>query len=219
MCKECVSKDCSRRYRKNYIKKHGQLYKKKVRIFKVCTSCKVEFKNNEENFFKKREKRKLASGEEKISFKLTATCKRCHGKDSAARHRKKMCKEMNCSIDDYKENWTSRKNEARMNHPELKHLSSSIRQRIGKMIDNGYVFTTYEQYKKEYRIKMGKSKRKYDYGDVDFLTEEMHNKSGIVNLTDAYVAMTMHQKVSEVPKELIETKRVILKLKREFKKA
>jgi hypothetical protein len=46
--------------------------------------------------------------------------------------------------------------------------------------------------------------------------KEKLRKSGIVNLTDAYIALTLKAKVKEAPKEMIDFKRLTIQLRREL---
>ena len=120
---------------------------------------------------------------------------------------------MNCDISDYRENWKNWKKYIK----EISNLPVGTRHLIMKKIKNGYIFTNYEQYRIDCRKNVSQAIRKYDYGDVDFVPKEKRNKTGFVNLTDGYIAFTLKAKVNEVPKEVIETKRLIIQLKRELK--
>ncbi len=146
-----------------------------------------------------------------------SNCKKCHSAKGEAQRVKKRCEEMNCNVEDYRENWKKQYSETRTKYPEITHLPKCVQWTLRKWIDNGYVFTTYEQYKIDCRKQTSKLRRKYDYGDIDFVPVKARSRCNIENLTDAYVALSMNFKTKEVPKGMIKNKRLILKLKRELK--
>ncbi len=185
--------------------------------FKKCTCCNLEFPKTKDYFFARVIKQQNKSGLA-IYHSFIAICKSCNNKRCEARRIKKRCKEMNCDISDYRENWKKQYSKTRTKYiKEISNLPVGTRHLIMKKIKNGYIFTNYEQYKIDCRKNISQVMRKYDYGYVDFVPKEKRDKAGIVNLTDAYIALTLKAKVKEVPKEVIETKRLIIQLKRELK--
>jgi hypothetical protein len=184
--------------------------------FKKCTSCNLEFPKTKDYFFARVIKQQNKSGLA-IYHSFKSICKSCNNIKSEENRIKKRCKEMNCDISDYRENWKKQYSETRTLVKEISHLPKGVKSIIRKKIKNGYIFTNYEQYKIDCRKNISQVMRKYDYGDVDFVPKEKRDKTGIVNLTDAYIALTLKAKVNEVPKEVIETKRLIIQLKRELK--
>lgn len=184
-------------------------------VLKKCTCCNLEFPKTEDYFFAKVIKQQNKSGLA-IYHSFRAICKSCNNKKSEANRIKKRCKEMNCDVSDYRENWKKQYSETRTFVKEISHLPKGVQGVLRKKIKDGYVFSNYEQYRIDCRKNVSQIKRKYDYGDVDFVAKEKLSKSGIVNLTDAYVALTLKSKVKEVPKEMIEFKRLTIQLQREL---
>jgi cytochrome c553 len=82
-----------------------------------------------------------------------------------------------------------------------KGMTLKIKKRCQEM--NCDVSDYRENWKKQY----SKTRTKYN-----FKTTKM--KFHVENLTDIYIANIFRKKVSEIPKEMIETKRLIIKLKR-----
>ncbi len=183
---------------------------------KICTKCKKEFPKTLEYFFRRITKQKLANGNIAEYETFRSCCKKCHGNKGEECRIKKRCEEMGCEIDDYRENWKKQYSETRTKHPEIKHLSESVKKTLRKWIDNGYNFTTYKQYRIDCRKKLSKLRRKYDYGSCDFVPQKEKNRRGIKNLTDGYIALIMNMSVKELTPELIETQRLVIKLKREL---
>ena len=134
----------------------------KTLITKTCTCCKLELPKTEEYFFSKVIKQQNKSGLA-IYHSFRSICKNCNNKKTEANRIKKRCKEMNCDVSDYRENWKKQYSENRT------------------------------KYKKNCTI------MKY------------HSE----NLTDIYIKNLL--KTNEIPKELIETKRLIIQLKRQIK--
>lgn len=185
-------------------------------VLKKCTCCNLEFPKTEDYFFAKIIKQQNKSGLA-IYHSFRAICKNCNNKKGEANRIKKRCKEMNCDISDYRENWKKQYSETRTFVKEITNLPKGVQGVIRKKIKDGYVFTNYEQYRIYCRKNVSRVKRKYDYGNVDFVPKEKLSKSGIINLTDAYIALTLKAKVKEIPKEIIETKRLTILLKRTLK--
>lgn len=173
---------------------------------KICTCCNLEFPKTEDYFFVRK----------KYKNSFRSICKSCNNKKTEANRIKKRCKEMNCDISDYRENWKKQYSETRTFAKEIIHLPKGVQSVIRKKIKDGYVFTNYEQYRIDCRKNLSQVRRKYDYGNVDFVLKEKLSKSGIVNLTDGYIALTLKEKVKQVPKEMIEFKRLTIQLKREL---
>lgn len=184
---------------------------------KVCAKCKNEYPKTTEYFFRKVIKQRLASGEIAVYNSYRSVCKKCHGMQGNERRIKKRCEEMNCSVKDYRENWKKQYSKTRTKYPKIKHLPETVQFTLRKWMDSGYKFTSYEQFRIDVRKNISKYRRKYDYGECDFVPQKERNRCGIKNLTDGYVAMTLGFKVDEVPQSLIENKRLILKLMRELK--
>ena len=179
---------------------------------KVCGTCKIEFPKTEEYFFKRVIKQQNKSGFS-VYYSFKSNCIKCHGKKGMALKIKKRCQEMNCEVSEYRENWKKQYSKTRTKYiEEISHLPVGTRNTIMKKIHGGYKFTNYEKYRLDWRKELSKSKRKYDYGNLDFIPKG--TQAGIKNITDAYIALCLKKSVKEIPKEMIETKRLIIKLKR-----
>lgn len=188
--------------------------KQPTETIKKCTCCGLEFPKTEEYFFRKNIKQKLASGKTVIYHSFRAVCKKCHVKKNEERRIKKRCKELNCEISQYREYWKKQYSETRTTVKGISNLPEGVKNVIRKKVKNGYVFTNYEQYRIDCRKNISKAKRKYDYGDIDFVPKA--TQTGIKHLTDGYIALTLNAKVKDVPKEMIEFKRLTIQLKREL---
>ena len=130
---------------------------------KICSCCKKKFPKTKEYFFAKVTKQQNKIGLA-IYHSFREICKSCNNKKTEANRIKKRCKEMDCDVSDYKENWKKQYSETRT----------------------------------KYKIETTKSK--------------YHSK----NLTDTYIKQ-LYRSI-EVPREMIETKRLLIELKRTLKK-
>lgn len=184
---------------------------------KICIVCKNEYPKTLDYFYNRTIKQKLASGQIAEYKTFKSQCKKCHKIDTEKRRIKKRCNELSCDINEYRKKWKEQYSITRTKHPEIKHLPAGVKNTLRKWIDNGYKFTTYEQFRLDCKKNTSKARRKYNYGDVDFVPKKTRNRSGIINLTDSYIAYTLRVSVKDISKELIEQKRLILKLKREIK--
>ena len=186
-------------------------------FLKKCTCCNLEFPKTEQYFFARITKQQNKSGLA-IYRSFRAVCKSCNNKKSEANRVKKRCKEMNCEVSDYKENWKKQYSKTRTTTfiKEISHLPKGVQSVIRKKKKDGYLFTNYEQYRIDCKKNISKVKRKYEYGNLDFVPKK--TQTGIKHLTDAYIALTLKAKVKYVPKEMIEFKRLTIQLKRELEK-
>lgn len=131
-------------------------------VLKKCTCCNLEFPKTEDYFFAKVIKQQNKSGLA-IYHSFRAICKSCNNKKGEANRIKKRCKEMNCDVSDYRENW----------------------------------------------------KKQYSETRTKYKTETTKSKYHSKNLTDTYIKQ-LYRSV-KVPKEMIETKRLLIELKRTLK--
>lgn len=186
---------------------------------KACSNCKVEFPKTTDFFYSKVVKQKNKKGIS-IYYLLRSICKGCNNEKTEKNRIKKRCLELGCSIEDYEENWRKDLYQKLKKNPNIHGLGLSSGQinLLNKKIKNGYKFTTVEQYKIDCRLNVSKCRRKYDYGDMSFVTIKQSNQKRTENITDSYLANIIGLSVSEVPKEILKTKRLIIKLKRELKK-
>lgn len=196
--------------------------------YKTCGSCKKEYPKTEEYFFVRNMKQKLASGKIAIYKGFRSNCKKCHSKKSEQRRIKKRCKELGCDVSDYRKNWKKQYAETRTIDLEAKiHLTDGQYNhfRLLKKNDNTLDYKTYlknvEANKKQRNNRLRNevlSKQKYFTKEDKRLALRMYAKNEKDRLTDAYVAnVVMKCKISDLSPEIIETKRNIIKLKRELK--
>jgi len=182
---------------------------------KKCCRCKKKYPKTLEYFFQRIYKHKLTNGTIVSYEGFRSTCKKCHIIISNNKRIEKRCAEMGCNVSDYRENWLKQMARAKTLYPELIDISPIKKPAIRKKLRNGYQFTTYEQYKKDCGNNISKAKRKYDYGQVDRVSIKMRQDMYQKVVTNARAAMIMGLSVKEVPKEIIETKRTLIILKRE----
>jgi len=120
-------------------------------------------------------------------------------------------------LENYKETYYKIIAEKRKKYKEL-DIPQKNRTYILKKIRNGYNYTSIEKYnedKKDYQIKNGLLRRKYDYGTTEKLTVKMQNQKYHEVLTDSIIALSLGFSVKEIPKEIIEIQRNIILLKRQ----
>jgi hypothetical protein len=187
-------------------------------LIKKCSCCKLDFPKTHEFFFKKTIKQKNASDKIAIYNSFRSVCKKCHAAKMKMNQRLKRCGEMGCDLVSYEENWKKQYSKTRTLNPEISHLPNGTITSIRKRIRKGYTYTTYEQYKLDCRKNISKAKRKYDYGNIDFVPTSEINKMRIQSLTDSYVALSLGISVyDDVSKSVFETRKLIIRLKRELK--
>src|SRR5690606_21529037 len=94
----------------------------------------------------------------------------------------------------YKEAYLNKIRLKKIKYPELLNVPKSIRGHIVQKINNGYVFTTIDQYKKDVEDNIKKSrfkKRKFNYDSDEYLKKgeatKKRNHYRIENITDEYI--------------------------------
>lgn len=191
---------------------------------KICTKCENEFPHTEEYFFKKITKQKLSNGSIAIYSGLRSLCKKCNGEKGNELRVKKRCLKMGCDISDYRENWKKQYSETRTIDITIKNQLSEGRYNMylrSKSSDINQFFKSVKKSKNERddRLrKMAIDKIKYFTAEDKRLALRMYAKNERERLTDAYVAnMVMKKPIGSLSKEIIETKRLIIQLKRELK--
>ena len=195
-------------------------FRMKIKVIKSntkdCCKCKKTYPKTLEYFFQKEEKQKTKNGI-KTYYGLRHICKNCYADNTRIKKQQKRCEELNCDIGDYQKLWRNIKYNAQKKYPETIGLSKNKRRSVIRKMNNGYAYTTYTKYKKDCSLTISLARRKYDYYDKTKLVDnKLGCRVGIINLTDGYIAMTLGFKVKDVPKEIIETKRLYLQLKREI---
>lgn len=183
---------------------------------KICGTCKKELPKTDQYFFKRKIKQILKSGElvEYNSYK--SDCKKCHANKMREAQRKRRYKELGCSEKDYKYAYRKQMALSKTRHPETLHLPPDVRKTINRWIDAGYKFTTYEQYKLDVRKKYSKIRRKHDYGNVDFVSNDMQNSLSIKNIAKSRVALILGIPTEDLPNEVYEAKKLNILIKREL---
>ena len=183
---------------------------------KKCGGCQKEYPKTQEYFFIRNIKQiSKTTGELKIYKSFKSQCKKCHGLQGDKIRVKKRCLEMSCEVVDYNKNWKKQYSNSRILFKEVNDSPVKNKTTIHNKIRKGYVYLSYEQYRIDCRKNISQVRRKYDYGNLDFVPKGI--QTGIKHLTDGYIALTMGLKVKEVPKEFIEVKRLTILLKREIK--
>jgi len=197
--------------------------------YKTCSTCKKEYQKTKEYFFVKNRKQKLASGKIAVYKGFRSNCKKCHNIKGQKNRIKKRCKELDCDISDYRKNWKKQYSKTRTIDLEAKKNLTQGQYNHFKKLKKKYVNLDFKTYlknvfenreKNKIRLRnMVLSKQKYFTKEDKRLALRMYAKNEKDRLTDAYVANhILYCKVSDLPKEIIETKRNIIKLKRELKK-
>lgn len=184
-------------------------------VLKKCTCCDLEFPKTEDYFFKKVIKQQNKNGAA-IYHSFRSICKSCNNKKSEANRIKKRCKEMNCDVSDYRENWKKQYSETRTIDIEAKKTLTNgsynhfIKNKKNTLKD--YLFSV--ENKIGYK-EMGIKKQKPIEHHKKYKKE--YYKKDRTKLKDAYIANNiLGFKINEVPKEIIETKRLIIQLKKEL---
>ena len=196
---------------------------------KKCGVCNKFLPKTSDFFFKRIIKQKLANGEIVYYNSFRSCCKDCHAKKTNERRIKKRCKEMGCDSEDYRKNWKKQYSESRTIDLEVKSkLTDAQYSNYIKFIRKGLV-KTYDEYliyveksKKERNKRLIREvllRKKYFTTKDKKQAQRMYAKNERERLTDSYIAnLVMNKRISELTPEIIETKRIIIKIKRELKK-
>ena len=131
------------------LKKECNLIQDNNIVLKICTKCNIELPAKDEYFFKQWNYRKT----NKVFISI---CKKCHRIQNVEIRILKRCKEEGinrCDWDDFKINQRLQLKEHpmfKLKDERLKDIPRPTRARILRKIrEDNYIFTTYEQYKKE----------------------------------------------------------------------
>lgn len=196
--------------------------------YKTCGTCKNKYPKTTEYFFVKKIKQQDAKGELKIYNSFRSDCKKCHAKKGEKKRIEKRCKEMGCNVSEYSVSWKKQYTRTRTIDLEAKkHLTEGQYNRyiLLRKNDKTLDYKTYlknveknKQQRNNRLIKEVLSKKKYFTKQDKRLALRMYARNEKDRLTDAYVAnVVMKCKISDLSPEIIETKRSIIKLKRELK--
>ena len=175
-----------------------------------CTKCNTNKDANTKNFHLKWNYSKT----EKV---FRAKCKICFNKENIENRILKRCKEENIKRSEWKsfnrEKLISR-DIFKLKDERLKNIPRPTRARILRKIrEDDYVFISYKQYKIDCSKNISLSQRKYKYDSEGVLNDKIISKE----MPDYYIANRLKINLKEIPKEIIETKRLLIKLKRELK--
>lgn len=190
--------------------------------YKACGTCKKELPKNKKYFFIKTTKQKLASGKIAIYKGFRSNCKKCHAVKGNERRVEKRCKELDCNISEYRENWKKQYSKTRtMDLVAKNQLTNGEYNVYRSYLKKGLIFSVKEYRERVYVNKHSKPwLRKFDYGGKVFLEDKERrnkaNRNKIDNITDSYITNYLGYKKNEIPEEIIETKRLLIKLKREL---
>ncbi len=201
---------------------------KEVRIkpeVKTCSRCEESFPRTLEFFFSKKSYNKNKT----ISYAgFRSVCKTCHSKKTLDRNRQKRCKELNCSIEDYRESYLKGMGSKHKKYPYLDNVCIPLKEveTIRKRIRKGYVFTSYDQYKKDQKTWVHERlKEKSKYNDLpdgymaykDLPTKLLKEVIGKREPTEGTLANWLGYKTGQLPKEVLDTKRLIVAINKEAK--
>jgi len=186
-----------------------EINKLKQMTTKTCTKCNSLKEASIDNFH-------LRWNSSKTKKVFRAKCKVCFNNENTENRILKRCKEEGIE----RSEWDSFKRSELMNRDifklkdeRLKNIPRPTRARILRKIrEDNYVFTSYEQYKKDCSINRSLAQRKYDYDGVDLLNSDIITKK----MPDYYIASRLKMNLKDIPKEIIETKRLLIKIKREL---
>jgi len=182
--------------------------------FKKCTCCNLEFPKTKDYFLLKPKRKNYKW---KVYEIYRSQCKKCTYKNTNEKRILKKCNELLIKRDE----WDDWKRKDKLKKPifqfkddRLKDFNRPLRARILRKIrEENYIFTTVENYYKECLENKSNAQRKYSYSTVGKLSSDI-----IANeMPDYYIANRLKMPTSEIPKEIIETKRLLLKLKRTLK--
>lgn len=179
--------------------------------FKICCTCKRELPKNEKYFFKR------ITTKEYHSFR--SDCKECFYKKSEKRKKEKRFKELKCTNENYKEAWIENMSFNKTKHKELYGIKQSTKQHITKKIDNGYEFTTLDNYKEDVKENIRNSQikhRKYNYSSDSLLSKKEINEAQMEAISKAIICNRFKIKANELPDELYENIKLTIKIKREL---
>tara|TARA_R110000796_G_scaffold225397_1_gene341793 strand:+ start:75 stop:692 length:618 start_codon:yes stop_codon:yes gene_type:complete len=195
--------------------------------YKTCGTCENKYPKTIKYFFTRKIKQYTSKGELKIYKSFRSDCKDCKAKKEDERRIVKRCKEMNCNVFEYRSSWKKQYSKTRtIDLKAKKHLTKGqytnfLRFKKLSNIDYETYLVNVKLSKEERNNRLRNevlSKQKYFTKEDKKLALKMYARNERDRLTNAYVAnMVIRCKVSDLSPEIIETKRIIIKLKRELK--
>lgn len=195
---------------------------------KKCCTCNLVLPKDSKHFFSRKIKEHNSKGVLKIYNSFRSSCKKCHSLKINKRRIEKRCKEMNCDISEYKSNWKKQYSktrtidlEAKKNLTEGQYTNYLVLKKKDNSINYKDYLRIVDLNKKERNERLRNevlSKQKYFTKEDKRLALRMYARNEKERLTDSYISnMVMRCKISDLSPEIIETKRNIIKLKRELK--
>ena len=199
-----------------------------IKMKKTCVNCKKEYPQNENYFFIKNVKQKLASGKIAVYKGFRSNCKKCQAIKSEEKRIEKRCKELDCNVSDYRKNWKKQYTKTRTIDAEAKDILSEgqYNHYLNLLKDSSVKdLKSYLKHVEKSKQKRNKriahevlSKKKYFTKEDKRIASRMYAKNEMLRLTDAYVAnVVMKKKISDLSPEIIQIKRLTIQLKRELK--
>jgi len=181
---------------------------------KKCTDCGKEYPKTLEYFLLKPIRKNYKW---KVNEIYRSNCKTCWYEKTKEKRILKRCNEVGIKRnewDKWKRDELLKKPIFQLKDERLKGLNRPLRARILRKIrEENYIFTTIENYYKECSENISKAHRKYKYNTDSKLNNIVIKET----LPDYYVANRLGKSLKEIPKEIIETKRLLITLKRELK--
>lgn len=184
---------------------------------KICTKCLEVFPKTKEYFFEKVTKQKNKNGVS-VYYGFRSMCKKCHGKDGLIRMQKKKSIELGCSLEDYPKVWKVLLNKQKIKDVVAKQkLKKNQYAHYLRLKNKGIVSNEVEYLEgmKE-RISVARKNRPSKYKSLSH-RRSVEAKRNSDKLSNCYVANHLFGcKVSDLPLEIIETKRLSVQIKREL---
>lgn len=188
---------------------------------KICTSCITELPKTKEYFFTKKYKQKLATGEIKKYECLRSVCKKCHSIKTEEFRVKKRCEEMNCEISEYRINWKKQYSETRTKDLEARkmlkigeygHFKRLLKKsEVNNLKDYLFRIENKIGYKSMWDLKRKPKEHHLKYKRDYYRIDRLKLKKAMI--ANNYLGL----KVNQVSDEIIETKRLLIQIKREIK--
>jgi RNA polymerase subunit RPABC4/transcription elongation factor Spt4 len=195
---------------------------------KACTKCKEVYPKSSTYFHNKIIKQRLANGTITTYHSFRSLCKSCHSVVQEEKRKERRCQELNCDISEYQTKWKEvQSDNLKKDKVAFKNLTKSQYQWYINLKNKGFE-GDYKDYLKRIEVNINRRNqrlkqvnlhsRKYFNEDEYKAARAKWNKNNIDRLTDSYIANNvLGVKVNDLPKEIIETKRLIIQLNRSIK--
>lgn len=185
---------------------------------KICGTCGMVFPKTKDYFCVRNQNMKRKNGDHYVYSSFRSDCKNCKAQKEKIKFRKKRFKELNvCTEEEYKKAFRKQIVFKKTKYKELFGIPQSKAQHISAKIDKGYVFTTIEQYDKDVNDNFRKAhlkSRKYKYEHDEKLTKSEINEKQSEIISNSRIALSLGMPVNEVPENILDNIRNVIKLKR-----